>query len=1357
MISHNSLLRLKILILYILLVFSNLFGQNMFFKNIGLNEGLSQISGMCIQQDELNRMWIGTRYGLNCWDGVKMKYFLPINGDSSSLIDYAVLNMAKQEKYLWLMCKPGMSRMNLETQKFEQYFMDSPNSIALYNHHFFVGNKKGLLYFNPTQNKFTAFNNKFIQGKNITRLYADKKSNLWLWIDHYGLYQLDARFRLKKILSNNSLQVSCLYIDKNESVWIGTNNDGIYRFYFKTNTTEHITSNGSGLYLPNLTVRTIDNDTNGKIWVGTYQGISVLDLVKNKTEIIKAAENLPNTLTHNSIYSFFFDKSGTVWIGTYFGGVNYTNTSFQTFKFYNSSQSDTHPSYRVIGKMVEDDYNNIWVATEGGGLNYYNRENNKFINYKIPISQGSSIQANIKSISLQSNKKLLVGTYNAGLYIFDIQRNELKLYTDNTVFSNTTNITSIIQYKGKSLIGTKSGIYIFDTDKNMTEPFFKNKKMVDAIGYPITSMYYDSHEQFWIGTQNNGLFKYNTRNKQLKNYKYDSKNVTSVGYNFINQIFEDHQMRVWIATEGGGFSRYNNETDNFRTYTRLENNLPSNFIYGIVESRYGNLWISTNKGLTRFEVEDNKFINYDKNSGIPLNELNVNALMITRKGELFVGGIDGLISFNEEDILKNQSNLKVIFSSLEVNNALVLPNDNSKTLTKDLAYTNSISLHPHQNVFKISFSTCNYNSIPYNKYQYKLEGFNDKWVDAEFNTYVSYTNLSPGKYTLKVRGTNAVYETITPIKELEIIVEPPWYATWFAYLVYAILIIALILTLNYFYISKLRLSYELVDKRKEVDRIQELSQSKLRFFTNISHEFMTPLTLILGSIDSVLTTKKFPLPTLNKLNLAYRNAKRLKHLTHELLDFRKIEQGQMKLKIQQNNIVDYIQEIFDAFSVVAEEREIAYRFQSDEKEFSVWYDPIQMDKVFFNLLSNAFKNTEDKVGIITIKLIDKDDAVEISIIDNGKGIPGNEIDKLFDRFFQIDTKLADGHYQGSGIGLALTKSIIVAHNGTIYCTSKVGEGTTFDVKLNKGNENIDPQFIVNENELENSFKTDKDLIDLLLEIPIEKHDDEVPESNENAPILLIVEDNDEIRHFIKELFQSKYKIEMAKNGAEGLDKALALQPDIIISDVLMPEMSGIEMCTKLKRNIDTSHIPILLLTALNGEEERLEGIEAGADDYITKPFNSRLLQAKVDNIFKFKNYLHTNFKQDPSQNLINITTSKIDQKFMETAQVIVNLNLNNPDFDVNLFAKKMGQSRTVFFSKIKKITGQSPNDLILTIRLKKAAEILIEDYTKNISEISYLTGFNSPQYFARCFKDHFGVSPSNYGKRNAIEENGEVE
>ncbi len=1309
------------------------------FSKLGINEGLSQVSVRDIHQDHLNRIWIGTRDGLNCYDGNKIKVYRSVKGDTTTLISSEIIGITQIENELWLLSNTGVSCMDLNNMRCKRYPLPFTSDICVFDNKIVVSTIEGVLQFNAHKNNFEPIKNLYQKGIDCNALYNNENKELWVGTKKNGLL----------IFNNKTKEVSS-YFEKNEirditvikrdnryNIWIGTDSDGLYLLNSNFEISEHFTSGNTSNSIVNNTIRDIIQDQQGDIWIGTYRGISIYNPKTKTFSTLNNSESDPASLSHNSVYSFLTDRNGGMWIGTYFGGVNYTKIENQLFTYYNNDQPYKHPSYHVIGPFLEDELNNIWIATEGGGLNYYNKATGDFTYYQANGEKNALNQNNVKALYLHDKNTLLIGTHMGGLNVLDIPSGKIKNYLSE---SNKAPIIigDIIPYKGEYLISSNSGLFLFNLETKKFTPYLNNEKG-NNVGKGLYGIELDSKENLWIATGGNGLFKYISDQDTLIHYTSHEFDSTTIGSNSVFGIYEDHQFRIWIATFGGGLSLYNEENDNFQTYTQRKDNLPSNFIFGVVESRYGNLWISTRNGLSRFDVENKKFFNYDYSSGFPLSELNMNSLLLTTKGEVYVGGIDGMVSFNEANLIKRQQPAEIVFSALSVHNQEVEPYDDNNNLTNDISVTDHISFGPKQNVFRLDFASCNYDPEFRHKYEYMLEGFDEDWINANGKTYASYTNVSPGKYKFKVRVTDAIYNDILGFKSIDLEFAPPFYQAWYAYVIYIILFLSIVLLLNYFYLSKKKLAYNLSQEQKEKQNQNELNQNKLRFFTNISHEFQTPLTLIIGSLELLKKSGQLPVKVKKRVDLAYRNATRMKNLTSELLDFRKIDQGYFKLKVKEINFSDYLDVIYHAFSEVALTRRIKYTYSKAESKIDIWCDPQQLDKVFYNLLSNAFKFIEDKTGAIEIEIVNYPQHLEIYIKDNGKGIPKDELNQVFERFYQTENS-AENHVTGSGIGLALSKSIIEVHGGTIQIESELNRGTTFIISLLKGNKHFDPKQISAKPEAKEYVASEK-IIDINLET---ENTTEAVEPPDSAHTILVVDDNPNIINLIKEIFEESYFILEAKDGEEGFKIALDKQPDLIISDIMMPILSGTEMCKKLKRNFLTSHIPVILLTARTAMEHKIEGIETGADDYITKPFNTDYLAARVENIFNNLLLLQQKYSQNLNVSVKNITKNKMDQEFLDKAIKIIEDNITDPDFSVTEFTEGMGQSRTLFYRKIKGVTGQTPNDFIQTIRLKKAAEMLLSDSTKNISEIAFDVGFSSPRYFSQCFRNHFGVIPSKY-------------
>ncbi|WP_445749407.1 ATP-binding protein [Polaribacter sp.] len=1312
------------------------------FNKIGIQQGLNQLSVLSIHQDHLNRMWFGTRSGLNMWDGEKIQTFNTSENNTIGLPGYDILKIVQKDNFLWLLSLENVvCRLNLSTMEVERYTLNY-RDIIIYNNKVLVSTLHGLYEFNETNNGFskTTF---YKTESELTKLYTDQETNLWIFNQTDNkIIKLNSQGEvLKEILAPENINVTCL-LAENDELLVGTRKKGVVRWNFETNIQEYITSDNNSPKISNNSVYSILKYEKNKYWVATFDGLSSIDLTPRDSKSIKPQKSEHFYLKQNAIVSLFIDENNFLWAGSYFGGVYYANLSSTIYRKHEFPKQDDTAFLPIVGKMVSDRNNTLWIGTEGGGLLYLNKKEQKIQEYKFNKSKTNNYPLDIKSLCLAEDK-LLIGKRDGGIGVLNFKTKILKEQKISPDDVSRDPIHAIVPYKDNFLLATSHGLIQYNINGSHKLLISPEELNINQKYLFITTVLIDRKGIVWFGVKGKGLFSYDKKNNIIKDYSKKSDFANPIKIHEVSYLFEDNYNQLWVGTIAEGLLLLNKKEEDFTVFNKQNSNISSNFIYGIVESRFGNIWVLTRNSLSRLDVKKKTFFNHSFKFGFPLTELNLNSIFLENDGELFVGGVDGLISFKEEALIYNYEKPKIIFTSLNVNNKDVSVNDKSKLLTAHISETKELILKPKHTSFKISFSSCNYNSELKNNYEYKLEGFNSNWISSNGEHTVSYTNLNHGKYTLLVRATDTGGIPISEIASLSIIVTPPLTKTWYAYLFYILLITTLIIFINKLYLKQFKLVYQIKSEKAENKRIQELNQFKLTFFTNVSHEFMTPLTVILNAIEHLILKEKVPSKFLPYLQQAYRNSKRLKNLNRELLDFRKIEQGHLKLSVQENNIVAYIKEVFETFKELAEENSIEYTFNLNKKNCLVYYDATQMNKVFFNLLSNAFKFANNEKGKITLNLTETSENIHIEVTDNGNGIPKEEINKIFDRFYQTD-KRTQTDYSGSGIGLALSEGIVKAHGGSISCSSEIGKGSTFTVTLKKGKSHFQENEITNEKKA-NQFLLDKDLIpkkDFTLTNKNKSHSTKKDELKLTA---LIVEDNYEIQSLISNLLIEKFNIELANNGLEGLEKALKIQPDIIISDIMMPDLSGDEMCEKLKRNISTSHIPIIILTALSSDEDRVLVYKSGADAYISKPFSSETLIARIENIFNSRNKLQAIFKKDLNTPIKSIAKDKVDQAFIEKAEEICEKNMTNFNYDVTEFAREMGMSRTLFFSKIKTITGQTPNDFINTLRLKKAAKIISTDASKNISEIAYEVGFNSPNYFSKCFKTHFGINPKDYG------------
>ena len=1319
-------------------------GQNITFSHLTTDDGLSQFSVNSMYIDEQGIIWIGTREGLNRYNGNDIKSFKLKKNDPNSLFSNTVLRITgNRNGKVYLLCTDGVAEFDLATQRFKTLLQGNVDAIY-FNEKLYIGKREEVFVYNESTGNFDLFYH--LAGKNITLscLHLDKNKNLWMGTTSNGIYCLSEDKSLSRPVTKGN--ITSIYEDSSNELWIGSWEEGLYRVKTDGNieNLRHNPMNTNSL-CSNF-VRSCCEDNSGDLWIGTFNGLNRYDRETGKFHLYTANGNSPDGLTHSSIWCIVKDGQGTIWLGTYFGGVNYFNPEYEIYTRYKVGDTEKAGlSSPIVGRMTEDKDGNLWICTEGGGVNVYDRINNTYRWYRHEEGRNSISHNNVKAIYYdRANEIMWIGTHLGGLNKLDLRTNRFTVYRmkagDPTSLPSDI-VRDIIPYKDKLVVATQKGVCLFSPATGSCEQLFQETKEGRGIGM-VASLCIDNDGTLWVAATGEGVYSYRFDTGKLTNYPHNPANPNSLSNNNINNIMQDSNGNLWFSTSGSGLDRYRKESDDFENFDMQKDGLSSDCIYEVFESsiQKGHLLLITNQGFSEFDYPNQKFYNYGTENGFPLTAVNENALFVTHDGEVFLGGIQGMISFWEKKLHFSPKSYNILLSRLLVNGKEVTPGDETGILEQSICHTPEIKLRANQSMFSIEYATSNF--IPANRDEilYRLEGFSDEWNHTyRKQTLITYTNLNPGKYTLVIKSQR------DGIKEakLLIIVLPSWYETWWAYLIYTIVTISLLWYLIQNYNSRIKLRESLKYEKKHIEDLEALNQSKLRFFTNISHEFRTPLTLIVGQVETLLQVQTFTPNIYNKVLGIYKNSLQLRELITELLDFRKQEQGHMKIKVSRHNLVNFLYENYLLFLEYASSKQINFKFNKQKDDIEVWYDQKQMQKVINNLLSNAIKHTEAE-DTITLSVKKEENNVVIRVKDTGSGIDAKEIDKIFDRFYQIDPiNSTDAGKSGTGIGLALTKGIVELHHGTIRVESELGKGTSFIVTLRLGNELFTEEQISRNPDCVRQIEIPKPETDAFLKTELE----------ENAPItripdakMLIVEDNESIREMLANIFKPFYQILTAANGEEGWQLVRGEMPCIVVSDVVMPKMSGTELCKLIKSDFNTCHIPVVLLTARTAVELNIEGLRIGADDYITKPFHTNLLISRCNNLVNSRILLQEKFSKQPQTAVQMLATNPIDKDILDRAMAIIEQHLDDTEFNVNVFAREMAMARTNLFTKLKAITGQTPNDFILTIRLKKGALMLRNNPELNITEISDKIGFSSSRYFSKCFKDIYHVSPLAYRK-----------
>ena len=1315
---------MRFLLGFILFVAAQLSAQDISFRYLSTNDGLSQFSVYALHKDELGRIWIGTRDGLNVYDGNGIRYYRPDRNDRHSIVGSTVRGICGDGKgTLYVQTSVGLCTFDMRSEKF--FAVQEGNgiySVAYGADTLFAGGDGNVNYYDARTRKLKHYCSLNVRQQIVSLL---KGSDGELWIGtRKGVYCLQAGSRTPACVLPDVYAFK-LYEDLSGRVWVCTWEDGLFRLS-DAGTVHYMEDERNGL--SSNSVRDCCEDDRGNLWIATFSGLDKLD--KNTGKFIHyLPSSMPGSLSNSSVYCIMKDHQGTLWVGTYFGGLNYFNPDYEIYSYYYpGGRKGEGLGYPVIGCMAEDRRGNLWIGTEGGGLTFYDRRRKTFKRYRYGKDENTLSHNNIKSLYYDPQEDVLwVGTHQEGLNRLDIGTDRIRRYRiPDRQSENLSNvILDIVPYGKELLVASFDGVFRFNPETG------RFSKLLDLF---CNCLFIDSQNVLWIAVEGYGIYSYSFDTGELMGYDHSGgKNSVSGGK--ITTITEDRHHNVWFSTSDSGIDVYYRETGTFGHFNTRNSGLGSDCVYALAESLEGKLLLTTNRGFTVFDYYTGMFRNYNAANGFPVITLNENSLFQCRDGEIFLGGVTGMISFHEKDLNIPSKPYNIIPTRLRVNGREVNVGDKTGILETSLYNVSSVTLGSDCSVVSVEFATTNYIAGNKSELAYKLDGFSKEWTQMHGQNTITYTNLPAGDYTLIVKpvGEDYVYQSEY---RMGITVLPPFYKTVWAYLIYLFVVGIVLFYAVKAYNARIRLSESLKYEQQHIRDVEELNQSKLRFFTNISHEFRTPLTIIVGQIEMLLKGQSFSPSVYNKLLNIYKNGIQLRELINELLDFRKQEQGHMKIKVWKHDIVRFLYENYLLYTEYAATLGVHIHFEKEMEALEAWYDSRQLQKVVNNLLSNAFKYTP-KGGDIWLKVYRTETEVVIEVRDTGKGIPHDEIKKIFERFYQSEK----GNVPGTGIGLALSKGIIELHKGRIEVSSRVNEGTVFAVYLKLGKEHFtEDQFVEN-------GMTDEESLDVLPATQLELAG-ELPTEDAFSGVkgarMLIVEDNASLREMLVGLFAPFYEVVVAGDGDEGLEKAREILPDIIVSDIMMPGISGIELCREIKSNVETCHIPVVLLTARTAVEHTIEGLRIGADDYITKPFNVSLLVARCNNLVNNRRVLQEKFSKQPQAQVQMLATNPLDKDLLDRTVSLIEQNLDNSEYSLSDLIKELYISRTNFFNKIKAITGQTPNELILTIRLKKAALLLKQEPNLSVSEVSDRTGFSSQRYFSRCFKEKYGISPLYY-------------
>lgn len=1315
MVNMQNIFKKGTLVFFLFLT-TTIFSQEYYFKHYKVEDGLSNNSVLASIQDSDGFLWFGTKDGLNRFDGYRFKTFRSGSNPKTSLGINYIQSLHEFKNYIWVGTDKGLYSYDKKLEKFT-FLNDAINNRINDIDNDLKGNLwfisvGTLVKYNVTTKETTLFN-----GKNsfyVTSITCDSKGIIWA-SSFDALYRYsEATQSFDKIdvqLPKNLFSINVIYSLDDNSILMGTRDHGVFKYDIASGKTLPFIN---GAEKP-IFVRQFKKSNKNELWIASESGVLIYNLKDQTIKSLHKNTSDPYAISDNAAYSITIDKENGVWIGTYFGGVNYHQKQYDQFKKYFPRKSENAIVGSAVREIHKDNQDNLWIGTEDAGINKFNLRTKKFVNFQPNGTKSGLSFYNIHAVLPRGNKVWL-GTFEHGLDVLDGNTGNVIKHYDHT----SSNLKSDFIFtfyqtpQNEFYVVTSFGIYLYD---DVNDSFEICNAFSQTIHY--TSMLKDRNGNLWAGSYRDGLFYYNSKTKEKVVYKHDFKNEGSISNDFITSIFQDNQNNLWIATENG-LNLFDIKKQEFKKYT-TKDSFPSNVIYSILQDENQDLWITTSKGLVKFNSKTKAVKTFTTANGLLSDQFNYNSAFKDTNGDMYFGNLNGMISFNSKNFKTNNYNPPIFITGLQINNKDVVVNEENSPLDESISYIKKITLKNSQSNFNIDFSSLSYTAPELTEYWYKLDGINDDWVYLNKNNKVFFTELAAGDYKFRVKSlsTNGIWskEAVIGIQIL-----PPFWASSYAIVFYILIIAGCIymLLLRYHNMNIKAHNQKIAHLNNEKEK--EIYQAKIEFFTNVAHEIRTPLTLIKSPLESLLK-RTYESPEIpQNLLLMEKNTSRLLNLVNELLDFRKTEMEGLKLTFVETNISLLVRNLKSEFNPLIEEKNIHLELELGEKNIYAFVDEEAIRKILSNLISNAIKYAKKE---IIITLFRDENSLEFIVKNDGNLIPKGLKSKIFEPFFRI---LGSETQTGTGIGLSLAHSLTELHNGTLKLKFLDDSMNTFVLQLPLRQES--------------EFHLYKDSSETAAKESNEEFENEIIAKNTKTQIL-VVEDNLELLNFMSKELGKEYKIFKADNGEEALKVIHNQTIHIVISDITMPIMDGIELCDRIKSNIETSHIPVILLTALSAVQTRIRGLESGADAYISKPFSMDFILAQIDNLLSNRRHVMEYYASSPLSHLKTIAHNKTDEDFIKKLDEIIGKNMTDTNLSVESLADILHMSRSTLYRKIKDISNLSPNELINNARLKKAAELLLSGKHK-VYEISEIVGYKSQSSFSRNFQKSFTMSPSEF-------------
>lgn len=1306
---------------FLLLLPGSVFSQEYYFRHYNVENGLSHNTVHQALQDEKGFLWFGTKNGLNRFDGYSFKTYKHDPQNPHSIGSNFIESLASSKDFLWVGTSSGLYKMNLKTEAFEPILETNYTPILDIQI-----DKSGRVWFisNNTLRCFDSMAGKYQSLPNVPKIPMEEitmspDGNLWISsLNRLFKFQEETQsfqeFNLAPELDNIfPFSISKISALDNTTILLGTVSHGAFLYDVSIKkTVKLLATKDTRIFVRDFLKR------NNNLWIATEAGIYLYNL--NTKEAINLRKNQldPYSLSDNAVYCLHQDREGAVWAGTFFGGVNYFSEQFTNFEKYFPQPYKNSISGNAVREIKEDKKGNLWIGTEDAGLNSFNPETKTFKSFALKDLESGLNHSNIHAI-LPLENELWIGTFQNGLDIVNYSTGKVvKQYKAGAKSGLKSNfIVKLYQSKDSRIFAiTSAGIYTYNKGKDAFLPF---------LGFPenlfYTSFYEDSEGTFWAGTYWNGLYAYNQKTKKRSLYSKNAKQEKwQISSDAINWLTEDSSGKLWIATEDGLSFKLKGSTSFQRV--DVHGRFPSTIFYTITEIAKKNYWLSTANGLVWLSKDLNEIQVFGTENGLLSNQFNYNSVFQAKSGKLYYGGVKGLISFDPYELLNKREKVQntIALTNLEINNTPVETNTKGSPLRYALSYTHKISLDPSQSSINIEFSALDYEAPKLTTYAYKMEGLNREWQNLGNVNKVFFTKLPAGTYTLFLKAKVGNKPWSEEVKVLEIEVLPFFLVSKWAYFIYLVLLAFLLYWLfRRYHLLQEQKNAKLVETLNN-QREKEVYQSKIEFFTNLSHEILTPLTLIKNPLDRIMKNPPVEPDVQSSLYVMQKNTSRLLDLVKQLLDFRKTETHRLTLTYVETDLNLLLLDVLSRFKDAIVNRDIDLKHNLEGESILAFVDQEALKKIFSNLISNALKYCESK---IRIRLQQEGDCFQLRVKSDGDLIPSHLKDKIFEPFFQQ----AKENDNGAGIGLSLAKSLSQLHNGSLELDSSISTMNAFILKIPLHQEK---EFIFRPK----PYTGEKN---------VGYHEDSTKAENGQKPAVLLVEDNLDLLDFIAQDLREEYLVFKTSSAEEALKVLKEESIQLVISDIMMSGMNGIELCKTIKLDLEYSHIPVILLTSKSALSSKMEGLEAGADAYVEKPFSVDFLEVQIHNLLNNRKKIVEHFSTSPLAHIRSIAHTKTDETFIEKLDKVILENLADTTLSVDTLSEIMNMSRSTLYRKITELTEQSPNNLINLARLKKAAELL-KSSEYRINEVSFMVGYNSVSSFGRNFQKQFKMTPSEY-------------